>query len=138
MNHLHTLAAGKTSPRNEEALDAATSQGPGELAQAVSDQSISGALDAKARIATLHAIRDSRVGQTSAAQAARLLEAMHTLGSITTIEASRFLDIYDPPARKLNLVKAGHAILMTWDRDRTESGAVHRIGRYSLVKGAPA
>ena len=87
------------------------------------------------RVAVLHAIRDRHLGQAGAVQCTRLLEAMQTLGSVTTVEASRYLDVYDPPARKLNLMKAGHDILMTWDRDETESGAVHRIGRYSLVKG---
>ena len=87
------------------------------------------------RVAALHAIRDRHAGQAGAVQCARLLEAMQALGSVTTVEASRYLDVYDPPARKLNLVKAGHGILMTWDRGRTESGEVHRVGRYSLVKG---
>ncbi len=88
-----------------------------------------------ARVAALHAIRDRHQGHAGAVQCTRLLEAMQALGSVTTVEASRYLDVYDPPARKLNLVKAGHAVLMTWDRDETESGAVHRIGRYSLVRG---
>ena len=87
------------------------------------------------RVVALHEIRDRYLGQAGAVQCARLLEAMQALDSVTTVEASRYLDVYDPPARKLNLVKAGHAILMTWDRDETESGAVHRIGRYSLVRG---
>lgn len=87
------------------------------------------------RVAALRAIRDRHAGQAGAVQCTRLLHAMQTLGSVTTVEASRYLDVYDPPARKLNLVKAGHAILMTWCRDETESGEVHRIGRYSLVKG---
>jgi len=87
------------------------------------------------RIAALYAIRDSHAGQAGAVQCARLLQAMQTLGSGTTVEASRYLDVYDPPARKLNLVKAGHEVIMVWDRGESESGAVHRIGRYSLVKG---
>jgi tryptophan 2,3-dioxygenase len=88
------------------------------------------------RVAALHAIRDRHAGQVAATQCARLLEAMQSLGSVTTVEASRYLDVYRPPARKWNLVEAGHTILMTWDRDVTESGAVHRVGRYSIVKGA--
>ena len=35
----------------------------------------------------------------------------------------------------MELVKAGHPILMTWDRDETESGVVHRFGRYSMARG---
>lgn len=87
------------------------------------------------RIAALHEIRDRHFGHASPVQCARLLEAMQQLGSVTTAEASRYLDVYDPPARKLSLVKAGHRIIMTWDRDETESGEVHRVGRYSLGKG---
>jgi hypothetical protein len=87
------------------------------------------------RIAVLHAIRDRHAGQTGATQCDRLLEALQTLGSVTTTEAMRYLDIYRPPARKWNLVEGGHAILTTWDRGETESGEIHRVGRYSLVKG---
>jgi len=88
------------------------------------------------RIAALHAIRDRHRGQTGAIQAARLLDALQTLQHVTTYEASRYLDLYDPRARKLNLVKAGHNILTTWRRVQTESGEHHRIGVYSLVRGA--
>ena len=87
------------------------------------------------RVAALRAIRDSYPGQTVAVQCYRLLEAMRVLGSVTTVEASRYLDVYRPPARKWNLVEAGHAILMTWDRDETESGEMHRVGRYAIVRG---
>lgn len=88
------------------------------------------------RIAALHAIRDSHPGHTGAIQAARLLEALERLQHVTTFEASRHLDLYDPRARKLNLVKAGHRILTTWSAVPTESGALHRVGVYSLVRGA--
>lgn len=87
------------------------------------------------RVAALQAIRDRHAGHAATSQCTRLLEAMQQLGSVTTVEAARFLDIVRPPARKWNLVEAGHRILMTWDLNETEAGAVHRIGRYSLVKG---
>lgn len=88
------------------------------------------------RIAALHAIRDRNPGRSSATQRARLLDAMQTVGHVTTFEAMRYLGIYDPRPRKLELLRAGHIILMTWRREPTESGELHRIGVYSLVKGA--
>ena len=88
------------------------------------------------RIAALHAIRDKYRGDTSSAQAARLLEALQTLQHVTTYEASRHLDLYDPRARKLNLVKAGHCIMTSWRQVETESGQLHRVGVYTLQRGA--
>lgn len=87
------------------------------------------------RIAALHAIRDRHPGDASAHQCARLLDALQTLGHCTTFEASRYLDIYDPRARKLQLVMQGHEVLTTWRRVQTESGDSHRIGVYSLARG---
>lgn len=84
------------------------------------------------RIAALHAIRDRHRGDASAVQRARLLEAMQALQHCTTFEASRYLDLYDPRARKLELVKLGHDVLTTWRHVVTESGERHRIGVYSL------
>lgn len=88
------------------------------------------------RIAALHAIRDRHPGHSAATGAARLLEALQTMGHVTTYEGSRYLDLYDPRARKLNLVKAGHRIITTWRTVHTESGQLHRVGVYSLVRGA--
>lgn len=88
------------------------------------------------RITALHAIRDRHSGHASAPQRARLLDAMQTLGHITTFEASRYLDTYDPRARKMELTKLGHPIVTTWRVVQTESGRRHRIGVYALKKGA--
>lgn len=88
-----------------------------------------------ARMMALHAIRDRHPGDGTAPNCARLLEAMQTLGHCTTFEASRFLDVYHPPARKLNLVQQGHSIITTWRTVQTESGEKHRVGVYSLKRG---
>jgi len=88
------------------------------------------------RIAVLHAIRDDRPGNAGAIQRERLLAALRALGSLTTFEASRYLDLYDPRARAMELRRAGHGILTVWERERTECGAVHRLGRYVLAKAA--
>jgi hypothetical protein len=87
------------------------------------------------RIAALHAIRDRFPGNVAFAQETRLLVSMQELGHVTTFEASRYLDVYHSPARKLSLVKRGCQILTTWRRVPTESGRSHRIGVYSLAKG---
>jgi hypothetical protein len=88
------------------------------------------------RIASLHAIRDRYPGDASSTQRARLLEALQTLGHVTTFEASRYLDLYDPRARKMELVRSGHETLTTWRSVQTESGERHRIGVYALKRGA--
>jgi hypothetical protein len=87
-------------------------------------------------VAQLHAIRDSIPGTTGKAQRSRLLAAIERLGSVTTFEASRHLDLYDCRARKLDLVKAGHPIELTWDQVETEAGVLHRVGRYFLARHA--
>ncbi len=82
------------------------------------------------RIAELHAIRDAIQGNDSKPQCQRLLEAMRKTGHVTTFEASRFLDVYHPPARKRDLVKMGHVIKTVWRIVITEAGTRHRVGLY--------
>ncbi len=88
------------------------------------------------RIAALHAIRDRFPGNVASAQETRLLVAMQELGHCTTFEASRYLDVYHPPARKLALLGRGHPIVMTWRQIVTESGKAHRVGVYSLWRAS--
>jgi len=54
-------------------------------------------------------------------------------GRITTFEAMRHLDIYDPRPRKFELVHE-HGWLIETIREQalTESGEKHSIGRYVL------
>jgi hypothetical protein len=89
-----------------------------------------------ARVEALRGIRDQHKGLAAATQRDRLLHALQELGHVTTFEASRFLDVYDPRARKMELAKAGHEIVTTWRAVVTESGARHRVGVYALRKGA--
>jgi hypothetical protein len=60
------------------------------------------------RIAALHEIRDRHVGNDGAVQCRRALDALQTLG---------------------------HLIVTTWRHIPTESGQMHRIGKYTLLKG---
>lgn len=87
------------------------------------------------RIAALHAIRDRHVGQSGSTQRKRLREALETLGSVTTFEAMRYLDVFDPRPRKLELVREGLDIITIRRNELTESGERHRIGLYVLRKG---
>lgn len=88
------------------------------------------------RITTMAAILAAHPGINCPAQRLRLLLALQLLGSVTTYEASRYLDLYDPRARKKELCKEGHAIDTLPSRVVTESGEVHRIGRYVLMTTA--
>jgi hypothetical protein len=86
------------------------------------------------RIAALSAILANFPGHDGNAQQQRILTAIEQLGSVTTFEAMRFLDCYDPRPRKLELCRKGHPIQLAWDRMETESGAVHRVGRYYMAR----
>lgn len=87
------------------------------------------------RIAALHAVRDRHKGDSSSTQAERLLAALREVGNVTTFEAMRFLDVFDPRPRKLWLVRQGHNVITSWRVCFTEAGERHRIGVYSLVAG---
>jgi hypothetical protein len=86
------------------------------------------------RIAQLIAIRENFSGTSAMPQRQRLLEAMRQLGHVTTFEASRFLDIYHPPARKRELVKEGHRVITSMRNVFTEAAKRHRVGLYTLER----
>jgi|GEM_PF-1625394 len=88
------------------------------------------------RIADIQAIRDRFPGDSAAAQRARLLAILQDLGSASTFELSRFADIYYPPARKLELVNAGHEILTVRRDVLTEAEVTHSVGVYILKRGS--
>ena len=89
------------------------------------------------RIAQLHAVRDRMKGDAAVTQRQRLLVALQALGSLTTFEAMRHLDIFDPRPRKLELVADGVPIVMVWRLSETESGDRHRVGLYVMDRTAP-
>lgn len=88
------------------------------------------------RVAVLHAIRDRLPGGDARTGRSRLLEALQTLGHVTTFEAMRFLDVFDPRPRKLELLRLGHPIELHWRYVATESGKPHRVGLYALRRDA--
>jgi hypothetical protein len=81
----------------------------------------------------LEQIRSQHSDNSVQSQASRMEAALRELGSITTFEASRALDIYHPPARALSLRKRGLNIITMRERVVTESGKLHNVGRYVLA-----
>lgn len=74
-------------------------------------------------------------GNSCAVQCARIRAALSRF-NLTTFEAMRHLDVYDPRARVLQLRKDGESIKTVWTRIPTESGDLHRVGLYVLAAGA--
>lgn len=91
-------------------------------------------MTAPEKIHYLESLVQSLPGNSTQSQRNRLREALSRY-PINTYEASRYLDIYHPPARVLQLRKAGVNIVTTREPVETESGKVHRVGRYSLIVG---
>ena len=83
------------------------------------------------KIEALHLVRDLHPGVSSAVQCARIRTALSRF-SITTFEAMRHLDVYDPRARVMQLRNQGEAIDTHWQTVITEAGERHRVGRYTL------
>ena len=88
-------------------------------------------MSAPEKIEALHLIRDHYPGVSSAVQCVRLRAALSRF-SVTTFEAMRFLDVYDPRARVMQLRNQGEAIDTHWQTVITEAGERHRVGRYTL------
>ncbi|OIQ80991.1 hypothetical protein GALL_372520 [mine drainage metagenome] len=68
----------------------------------------------------------------AAAQRARILAHLQRGQPLTTIQARRDLDVLHPGARLMELRRAGWPIVMTWVREATDAGRLHRVGRYWL------
>ena len=83
------------------------------------------------KIEALHLVRDLHPGISSEVQCTRIRSALSQF-SITTFEAMRYLDVYDPRARVMQLRNRGEAIDTHWQTVITEAGERHRVGRYTL------
>ncbi|WP_176058559.1 helix-turn-helix domain-containing protein [Paraburkholderia sp. BCC1876] len=70
---------------------------------------------------------------TAEHQRARLLEAMRLCAGITTLEATRYLDVIDPRARVVELRKEGYRIVTSWVCQPSECGRLHNVGLYTLA-----
>jgi len=91
------------------------------------------------RLAVLADIMQSLPGSAGHTQRKRITEALVSLGSVTTYEAMRYLDCYDPRPRVHELRhQYGWQIVTIMEMGVTEAGEPHRIGRYVLVDLPPA
>lgn len=79
----------------------------------------------------LRAILLAYPGGTNMAQCRRVRAALSE-GNLTTFEAMRYLDVYDPRARVMQLRRSGDQIDTHWQVIHTESGDRHRVGLYVL------
>lgn len=70
-------------------------------------------------------------GTDTTAQCTRIRAALARF-ALSTFEASRYLDCYDPRARVMQLRHAGNVIRTRWQIIVTEAGAKHRVGLYVL------
>ena len=75
-------------------------------------------------------------GNSCTVQCVRIRAALSRF-NLTTFEAMRHLDIYDPRARVMQLRNGGERIDTHWQKIATESGHLHRVGVYVLGTGAP-
>lgn len=81
----------------------------------------------------LQCILEALPGVSAAQQRARLLAALES-GPLTSFEAMRYLDSFDPRPRILELRAQGHLITLHWVYVETEQGQTHRIGQYVLLQ----
>lgn len=89
------------------------------------------------KIKALAAIRDAMPSNTAITQEQRLLAALAKF-SLSTYEASRYLDVYDPRARIMGLRNKGHNIVTSKAMVHTECGRLHLVGIYTLHRGGLA
>ncbi len=78
----------------------------------------------------MKAILHDHPGNDCAIQRLRIQKAIEQIGSVSTFEASRYLDTYDARKRVSELRKAGYAITTYLKPAVTESGVIHHIGVY--------
>jgi hypothetical protein len=81
----------------------------------------------------LQSILDRFPGNNALTQRMRMLAAMEETGHITTFEAMRFLDVFDPRPRIFELRRDGNFIQTVVTKAETESGVLHRIGLYFVL-----
>lgn len=80
----------------------------------------------------LEQIASQYQGNTAANQRERLLLALRSLGSITTLEARKGMDILSPASRIIELRRFGVSIKTQWVKQATDCGRSHRVGLYVL------
>ena len=92
-------------------------------------------LAGEAKVEQFIAIRDKYKGETGSIQRIRLLEALR-VGSVSTFEARRYLDIVHPAGRIQELRDEGQEIDTLRIAEPSEVGRPHSIAVYILRKEA--
>jgi hypothetical protein len=88
------------------------------------------------KAALLKRLAADYTGNSTANQRDRIMAAIRSTGSISTVEAVRYLDIIRPSSRIVELRQHGEPIRTLWTHEETEAGEIHRVARYVLdVKG---
>lgn len=88
-------------------------------------------MDYQIKVDYLRSLVQEIKGEDTLSQSQRMTKALSRY-AITTFEAMRYLDVYYPPARVLELRKLGANILTAWQVVETEQGKKHRVGLYFL------
>lgn len=95
----------------------------------------------KARAGERRAVHQNRqlnnTGNTAKAQRQRLLISL-CQRPMSTIEIRKSLDILGVAPRVFELRQAGNHIMTYWRQEPTDSGKLHRVAVYVLVKEAQA
>lgn len=92
-------------------------------------------LQGEAKINQLHSIRNRYQGETGKTHARRIIDALR-LGSLSTFEARRFLDVPHPAGRVQELRDAGNEIDTLRYSEKGDVGRPHCIAVYVLKKEA--
>lgn len=90
------------------------------------------------KAARLRAILAAMPGNSCEVQRARIIEALSQCTTFTTDDARRYLDVFAPASRVIELRRAGVDIGMVKVWANTESAKPHRIGLYFPGAGAGA
>jgi len=89
------------------------------------------------RLQTLQDIAAEMRGNSAETQRERVMDALQALGTLSTVEARRHLDVMHPAQRVLELRSLGAEIETVWSVEPTECGRLHRMARYVLVPQQP-
>lgn len=84
------------------------------------------------RIEVLTQILRCNQENSAQSQRTRIDEAIRQLGSITTIEARKYLDVMSPATRVFELKQAGRPITTQRVKQATDCGKMHTVGLYVL------
>lgn len=89
-----------------------------------------------AKAAAITRILKESASIATGAQNARALRILREVGEVTAMELQQLADLRHPPARILQLKKAGHSIVSRWVVQVSNLGHAHRTAMYVLTREA--